>query len=62
MKYLREKTGIRITPQILRGRFACEDGQTRSSRQACRLFCGRVLGSVLARHNTGFNPEKLKEI
>jgi len=67
--YLRErckaferKTGIRITPQILREWFAREMGRLGVPDRYVDAFCGRVPRSVLARHYTDFSSEKLKEI
>jgi integrase len=61
-KAFERKTGIRITPQILREWFACEMGRLGIPDRYVDAFCGRVPRSVLARHYTDFSPEKLKEI
>jgi len=61
-KAFERKTGIRITPQILREWFACEMGRLGVPDRYVDAFCGRVPRSVLARHYTDFSPEKLKEI
>jgi integrase len=58
----RRKTGINITPQVLREWFACEMGRLGVPDRYVDAFCGRVPRSVLARHYTDFSPEKLKEI
>ncbi|MCP8313130.1 MAG: tyrosine-type recombinase/integrase [archaeon] len=58
----REKTGIQISPQILREWFACEMGRLGVPDRYVDAFCGRVPRSVLARHYTDFSPERLKEI
>jgi integrase len=58
----RRKTGINITPQILREWFACEMGRLGIPDRYVDAFCGRVPRSVLAKHYTDFSPEKLKEI
>jgi integrase len=58
----RKKTGINITPQILREWFACEMGRLGVPDRYVDAFCGRIPRSVLARHYTDFSPEKLKEI
>jgi integrase len=58
----RKKTGINITPQILREWFACEMGKLGVPDRYVDAFCGRVPRSILARHYTDFSPEKLKEI
>ena len=56
------KTGIRITPQILREWFANEMARLGVPDRYVDAFCGRVPRSVLARHYTDFSPERLKEI
>jgi len=56
------KTGLNITPQVLREWFACEMGKLSVPDRYVDAFCGRVPRSVLARHYTDFIPEKLKEI
>jgi integrase len=61
-KAFEKKTGIRITPQILREWFACEMGRLGTPDRYVDAFCGRVPRSILARHYTDFSPEKLKEI
>jgi len=61
-KAFERKTGIRITPQILREWFACEMGRLGVPDRYVDAYCGRVPRSVLARHYTDFSPEKLKEI
>jgi integrase len=58
----RKKTGINITPQILREWFACEMGRLGVPDRYVDAFCGRVPRSILARHYTDFSPDKLKEI
>jgi len=57
-----KKTGIHITPQVLREWFACEMGRLGVGDRYIDAFCGRVPSSVLARHYTDFSPERLKEI
>jgi len=57
-----EKTGVHITPQILREWFACELGSLGVPDRYVDAFCGRAPKSVLARHYTDYSPEKLKEI
>ena len=57
-----EKTGIRITPQVLRDWFCEETGRLGVSDRYIDAFCGRVPKSVLARHYTDYAPEKLKAI
>jgi len=57
-----KETGIKITPQILREFFASEMGRLGVPDRYVDAFCGRVPQSVLARHYTDFNPDRLKEI
>jgi integrase len=61
-KSAREKTGIDITPQKLRQWFCSEMLRLGVSETYVDAFCGRVPRSVLARHYTDYNSEKLKEI
>jgi len=58
----RKKTGINITPQVLREWFCCEMGRLGVPDRYVDAFCGRVPRSVLARHYTDFSPERLREI
>jgi len=61
-KSAREKTGLNITPQRLREWFCCEMGSLGVSDRYIDAFCGRTPKSVLARHYTDYNPERLKKI
>ena len=61
-KKAHRKTGIHITPQVLREWFACEMGRLGVPDRYVDAFCGRVPRSILARHYTDFSPERLKEI
>jgi integrase/recombinase XerD len=56
------KTGIHITPKVLRNWFCCEMGRLGVQDRYVDAFCGRTPKSVLARHYTDYSPEKLKEI
>ena len=58
----REKTGINVTPQMLRQWFCSELLRLGVSETYVDAFCGRVPKSVLARHYIDYNSEKLKEI
>ena len=58
----REKTGLNITPQILREWFSSEMGRLGVPDRYVDAFQGRLPRSVLARHYTDYTPEKLKEI
>jgi integrase/recombinase XerD len=57
-----KKTGIRITPQMLREWFCSEMLSKGVQEVYVDAFCGRVPRSVLARHYTDFSPDRLKEI
>ena len=57
-----KKTGIHITPQVLRDWFCSEMGELGVADRYVDAFCGRVPRSVLARHYTDFSPERLKRI
>jgi len=57
-----QKSGVHITPQVLRGFFSSELGSLGVPDRYVDAFCGRVPNSVLARHYTDYNPEKLKAI
>ncbi|KYK37511.1 MAG: hypothetical protein AYK18_09855 [Theionarchaea archaeon DG-70] len=61
-KKFREKTGINITPQLLREWFCSEMGRLGVPDRYVDAFCGRVPASVLAKHYTDYSPEKLQEI
>ncbi|MCK5625814.1 tyrosine-type recombinase/integrase [Candidatus Bathyarchaeota archaeon] len=58
----REKTGIKITPQMLREWFCSEMGRLGIQDRYVDAFCGRVPNSILARHYTDCSPQRLKEI
>ncbi|GAH96910.1 unnamed protein product, partial [marine sediment metagenome] len=58
----KERTGVHITPQILRDWFCSEMGELGVADRYVDAFCGRVPRSVLARHYTDFSPERLKRI
>jgi len=58
----REKTGLSITPQVLREWFAEEMSNLRVPERYIDAFCGRVPRSVLARHYSDYRPNKLKRI
>lgn len=61
-KMTSEKTGIKVSPQILRDWFCNEMGRLGVQDRYVDAFCGRVPQSVLARHYTDYSPERLKEI
>ena len=57
-----KKSGLHITAQKLREWFCCEMGNLGVSDRYIDAFCGRTPKSVLARHYTDYNPERLKTI
>jgi len=56
------KSGSNMTPQDLRKWFCSEMGKLGAPDRYIDAFCGRVPQSVLARHYTDYNPERLKQI
>ena len=60
-KTAKDTAGINITPQKLCQWFCSEMLRLGVSETYVDAFCGRVPKSVLARHYTDFNPEKLYE-
>jgi integrase len=56
------RSGVRITPQMLREWFCSEMLSKGVQEVYVDAFCGRVPKSILARHYTDFSPERLKEI
>ena len=58
----KRKTGLNITPQVLRKWFSVAMGRAGVPDRYVDAFCGRVPRSVLAKHYTDFSPERLKEI
>jgi integrase len=61
-KVAKDKTGIRIRPQMLRDWFCEEMGRLGVSDRYIDAFCGRTPKSVLARHYSDYSPDKLKAI
>jgi len=57
-----KKTGLHITPQVLREWFCCQFGELGVPDRYVDAFCGRTPKSVLAKHYTDYLPEKLKRI
>jgi len=53
------KTGIYITPKVLRDWFCSEMGRLGVPDRYVDAFCGRVPKSVLARHYSDYSPEKV---
>jgi integrase len=58
----RAKTGIAMTPQMLREWFCNEMGSLGAQDRYIDAFCGRVPKSVLARHYSDYSPERLRGI
>ena len=58
----REKTGLNITPKVLRDWFCCQMGELGVPDRYIDAFCGRVPKSVLTRHYTDYSPNRLKRI
>jgi len=56
------KTGLKLTSKCLRDWFAEEMGKLGVADRYINAFQGRTPASVLARHYTDYNPEKLKEV
>ena len=61
-KYAREKTGLDITPQVLREWFAEEMSNLGVPERFIDAFQGRIPRTVLAKHYSDYRPEKLKQI
>ncbi|MBC7345591.1 MAG: tyrosine-type recombinase/integrase, partial [Clostridia bacterium] len=61
-KHTRLKTGLPITPKVLRFWFANEMARLGVPDRFIDAFQGRIPRSVLARHYTDYSPERLKEI
>ena len=59
---IHKKTGVKLTPQILREWFCSELGKLGVPDRYVDGFSGRVPKSVLAKHYTDFRPENMKEI
>ena len=56
------KTGTKITPQMLRQWFCVAMTDLGVSDRYIDCFCGRTPHSILARHYTDYSPKKLKEV
>jgi integrase len=61
-KFAQENTGLKLTSKTLRDWFAEEMGKLGVADRYIDAFQGRTPASVLARHYTDYNPEKLREI
>ena len=58
---VKKKTGVNVSPQILRQWFCNEMGSLRVPDRFIDAFCGRVPRSILARHYTDYSPKRLKQ-
>ena len=61
-KDTRIKTGLDISPRMLRDWFCVEMGELGVQDRYVDAFCGRVPKSILARHYTDYSPQRLKRI
>ena len=61
-KNAKRRSGVHITAQRLRAWFCCEMGNLGVNDRYIDAFCGRTPKSVLARHYTDYNPERLRKI
>ena len=59
---LSEKSGVRLTPQMLRRWFASEMASLGVDASYIDAFCGRTPTSVLEQHYLDYSPRKLKQI
>jgi integrase len=57
-----QKTGIKVTAQILREWFCSEMGKLGVPDRYVDAFCGRIPKTVLAKRYTEYGPEILKQI
>jgi len=58
---VKKKTGVNVSPQILRQWFCNEMGSLGVPDRFIDAFCGRVPRSILARHYTDYSPKRLKQ-
>lgn len=58
----REKTGLQITPKVLRMWFCDEMARLGIADRYVDAYCVRTPKSVLAKHCSDYSPEKLKEV
>ncbi len=61
-QHVSKKCGVNVNPHILRSVFAREMGLRGVQDRYIDAFCGRVPGSILARHYSDFSPEALKKV
>jgi integrase len=58
----KEKTGISVTPQVLRDLFCVAMGEAGVQDRYVDAFCGRLPKTILAKHYTDYSPNRLKRI
>jgi len=58
----RAKSGLSLTPQMLREWFCNEMGSLGAQDRYIDAFCGRLPKTILARHYSDYSPERLMEI
>jgi len=58
----KEKTGISITPQVLRDWVCVAMGEAGVQDRYVDAFCGRLPKSILAKHYTDYSPLRLKRV
>ena len=57
-----QDSGVRVTPQVLRGWFCDEMGRLGVPDRYVDAFCGQLPKSVLAKCYSDFSPERLRDI
>jgi len=57
-----EKTGVKVSPQVLREWFCQTMGELGVPDRFVDAWCGRVPKSVLGKRYTDYNPKRLKQI
>lgn len=57
-----EKTGVKVSPQVLREWFCQTMGELGVPDRFVDAFCGRVPKSVLGKRYTDYSPKRLKQI
>jgi len=57
-----EKSGIHISPKVLRDWFCDEMGRLGVPDRYVNAFCGRIPKTVLSRHYTDYSADKLAKI
>jgi len=57
-----EKTGVKVSPQVLREWFCQTMGELGVPDRFVDAWCGRVPKSMLGKRYTDYNPQRLKQI